>query len=664
MGRDSLDGLAFETLQEIAGYLRETHRASLYAFALVNRTCYGAALPEIFREIHFTAGNHQALQRDVDMLRAILSRTGSARHVRHLSIKGHLRLDVEGLGQSGSDTSVSNDNSQGMGWFRTAGIGDILPDEEQIIAMRHTRRKEPVIERASTEDMAWGPLVSLVKTLPHLDTLLYDCGNQFPPSLLDALHEHHPQCKLHHLTFRLRSLLSDVPDPSEIALATSPCLYGVKVVCSKLDSVGGVEFNQKAVTELVAGLAPNLKEIVVVALSPGLKNFWQRPAQWTHLPGFVPGVSVGSLTSLSLVGAGLWSPDLLRNWAKHTDFGNLRRLVLGGGWSPRSGFSNGINDEMVGWIVQNCSFPRLRALRICLERDDMFIERPKYADTVITLFNTLQPLEELSVYGPLEPEMLDGILSQHGLTLKSLDLRPNEDPFNMNGYRDRRHIPMVLRIEHILKIQTHCPVLEKLAIPVKRTKSDAAEAEIYKTFGKIVRLQHLFLTLDCSEWRVTRDSTYNPSFDEEDNKPLGFSGWLEKGHLRETFMNCAVDEMLARSIWKSICEHKAGKQLQSLRLWTTGGGNFGRAINNDDYLKVVDNLSRSWLIKPDLADVINVRELGRRAREMRDQELIDEVGRGSDLKGSQAIQVFRRIWPSKEGSRNWRDDWSSLPLQV
>lgn len=260
--------------------------------------------------------------------------------------------------------------------------------------------------------------------------------------------------------------------------------------------------------------------------------------------------------------------------------------------------------------------------------------------------------------------MLDAILFRHGPTLKRLDLRLNENPLIVTGLRERWDMPMILGKEHVLQIETHCPILEELAIPVKRTKSDADEVEIYKSFGKMARLQYLFLTLDCSEWRVSRDSTYNPSFDEEDNKHLDFSGLLKKGHLRDAFMNCAVDETLARSIWKTICRHKAGRQLQSLKLWTTGGGEFGRATYNEDYYKVVDNLSRAWLIQPDIGDVINVRELGQRAREMRDQKLTDEVGPGSNIKGSQAMEVFRRIWPSKESSRDWRDDSSSLPLQV
>lgn len=114
----------------------------------------------------------------------------------------------------------------------------------------------------------------------------------------------------------------------------------------------------------------------------------------------------------------------------------------------------------------------------------------------------------------------------------------------------------------------------------------------------------------------------------------------------------------------TTCQHYAGRQMQSLKLWTTGGEKFGRAMNNENYLKVVDNLRHSWLIEPDVGDVVHVRELDRQAREMRDQELTDEVGLGSDMKGSQAMQIFRRIWPSKQNSRDWRDDWSSLPLQV
>jgi hypothetical protein len=79
---------------------------------------------------------------------------------------------------------------------------------------------------------------------------------------------------------------------------------------------------------------------------------------------------------------------------------------------------------------------------------------------------------------------------------------------------------MVFRKEHIMQIQTQCPALQDLAISVKRTKSDAREVEMYRSFSKLERLQILFLTLDCSNWQVTRDATTteDPLFDEDDRK--------------------------------------------------------------------------------------------------------------------------------------------------
>lgn len=671
MNRDSqslnLNGLALETLQQVAGHLHETHRPSLYAFSLASQKCHRATLPEVFREIHLRVCSRQALQRDVGALIEILSRTDSARHVRYLSIKGSLRLDAEGSDDSGAEAGTSADEDTHLKYYKSTGMDDILPEEEPICDGSHVCHDQPVIAKSSEEDMAWAPVVSLVKILSRVNTLVYDCRNQFPPSLLDALHEHQPQCKLHHLTFRMRSLLSDVPDPYEMTLATSPCLYRVKVACAERDSVGAFDYNEEAIMELVAGLAPNLKEVVVVGLYPMLSwRFSEIRPTWRSLPGFVPGAGIGSLTSLSLVSHVKWSPDLLRSWAKHTDFGNLRHLALGGGYKLEHNV--GMDDEMMEWIAQNCSFPRLKTLDIRIERNDMWVEKPNYADNAIALFKSFEPLEQLSVAGPLEPKILDAILSRHGPTLRKLSLRSTESPYDMSNSRHRTDVPMVFQKEHVLQIQAQCPALQELTIPVKRRKSDAFEAEVYKTFGKMERLRSLFLVLDCSEWRVYRDSTYNPfNGDDCDSRKVKCASddRLKEGHLREAFINCAVDEMLARSIWDTICRHKVGTQLGSLKLWTTGGGRFGDSscLVSDE---VYGHLSRSWLIERVVGDVVDIRELGRRAREMRDEKMTKQSRWASswDSDRSFNLGVIGRIWPRKVGSEDWREDWFSFPLHV
>ncbi|KAI9713617.1 MAG: hypothetical protein M1820_001000 [Bogoriella megaspora] len=674
--RLNVNDLPLETLQVIADHLHETHRPSFYEFGLASKTCHSATIASMFREIHLTVRDPKTLQHNADTLIEALSSTDSARHVRCLSIKGFLRLRPEVPDEPRAEAHTMDD----MTWFEETGVDEILAGEEPIFPTSgsHVSHGEAIIERSSEEDMAWAPVVSLIERLPGLTTLVYDCRNQFPPSLLDAVHEH-PLCKLKHLTFRLRSLLRDVPDPYEMALATSPCLYSVQVRCAWRDSNGDDDFNQEAMMELVAGLAPNPKEVIVVNVSPYMRSAQRRRprGQWRGLPGFNRSSSKGSLTSLSLLGSvDWWTPDVIRAWAEHTDFGSLRHLALGGGHTLTS--ERGMCEVVLGWIVQNCSFPQLKTLRVHLGRDDMIVERLGYPDAAVAFFKTFEPLEELIVSGPLDLKILDAILSQHGPTLQKLSLRPTEGETSVENGRIRSEVPMVFEKEHLLLIQAQCPALRELAIPVKRTQSNAIEAEIYRTFGKMECLEILFLTLDCSDWRVSRDSTRRdePSFDEFDREIVYDLDFLQKGHVRETFMNCAVDETLARSIWDVICQAKLGKPLQSLKLWTHGGDQWGNGTSNGGIGPIVDKLSRSWLIERDVGNdngIITVKELSRRGREIRDQKeaaiqatRLKKFGAEANVERGWGVfrQIFHRIWPPKEGSKNWREDWKSLPLQV
>ncbi|KAI9678982.1 MAG: hypothetical protein M1822_007408 [Bathelium mastoideum] len=670
--RQGINDLSLETLQMIADHLHETHRPSFYTFRLASKACHSATIASMFREVHFTVRDPKTLQYNADTLIEALSSTDSARHVRCLSMKGFLRLRPAVSGGPSIEAGTMDD----MHYFEEYGLDEILAGEEAVFPTsgRHVSHGEPIIERSSEEDMAWAPVIGLMKRLPGLTTLVYDCRNQFPPSLLDAVHEH-PRCKLKHLTFRLRSLLWDVPDPYEMALATSPSLYSVRLRCAWRDSHGNDDFNQEAMMELVAGLAPNLEQLVVVNTSPYMYSAQRRRPRglWRSLPGFVHDSGIGSLTSLSLLGTvDWWTPDVLRGWAKHTDFGFLRHLDLGGGYTESYGGPRGMDGKLMEWIVQNCSFPRLKTLRAVLERDDMMVERPEYADAAIAFFKMFGPLDELIVSGPLDPNILDAILSQHGPTLQKLSLRPSEGMTMVDNGRMRTEIPMVFEKEHLLLIQAQCPALRELAVSVKRMKSNAIEAEIYRSFGKMECLEVLFLTLDCSDWRVERDSTRTnePSFDEFDRETFPHLEFLQKGHVRETFMNCAVDETLARSIWNIIYQAKLGKPLQSLKLWTYGGGQWGNNIGNGNIAPVVDKLSCSWLIERVVGndkDMITVKELGRRGKEIHDQRFhgrdyiqSDE----SEAEWSVLRQIFHRIWPPQKANKDWREGWKSLPLQV
>lgn len=226
-----------------------------------------------------------------------------------------------------------------MYWDLDEDFPDMLAERETSWTSDYPADHEPVIQESSEEDLAWTPIVDFLHANTRLKDLIYDCQSQFPPSLLKVLHKQHPQCRIHHLTFRLTTLSWDTPHPYEMELATSPSLFKVRIPCAGSYSVGN-DFNLEAVMELASGLAPNLKEVIISDLLPqdavqnrqfpGPSRSYRPRNSWQSLPGFKGG-SLGSLTSLSLRGRQLVEiSKMLRNWAKHIDFTCLQQLVVPG----------------------------------------------------------------------------------------------------------------------------------------------------------------------------------------------------------------------------------------------------------------------------------------------------------------------------------------------
>jgi hypothetical protein len=351
--------------------------------------------------------------------------------------------------------------------------------------------------------------------------------------------------------------------------------------------------------------------------------------------------------------------------AKHTDFASLQHLALGESYAIGEPYMY-TSGETMEWITRNHLFPCLRTLSVCLDRDDQTYERPHYSEYAVSFFLAFKPLEELSINGPIDLQIMAAVLSHHGQTRKKLSLNPFEDIFHIENGRGRRQdIPLEFTNDLILQIKAQCPGLEELAIPVKRNKSRASEAETYRCFHEMKSLRFLFLTLDCSNWRVCRDTTYSPQFEGEDQRavdPLGPRP-IKRGNVKESFINCAVDEALARSIWKTISQNKRGRRIERLKLWTKGEDQYGwnRSISSV-FRDVMDNLSRSWLIERgprDDQEHITVRKLGQDARLVRNA-FERELKRTLQ---PEAEEIFRDIWPRREGTKDWRDDWSSIPLE-
>jgi hypothetical protein len=357
--------------------------SSLQAFNLTSTGCHVASLPFIFQRIRITVHDREGLQRRVDTLREALSRPDSFSYVRQITVEGALRLSKNALDENPI-------------WYESS----------------YAVYDESVIKRSSEEDMPWAPLVDLLEAEIPLQDLVFDCRSQFPPSLLDVLHERHPRCRLHHLTFNSQSLPWGIPDPYEMELAASPSLYKVKVSCAHRDSERGIgddDFNQEAMMELVTGLAPNLKEVIVLSLFPdgSLRSRLPRRS-WQSLPGFRRGKSV--LKSLSLTGrAQLVTPKILQDWDRHVDFACLRHLELGGYHDMMSKLSG----EAMEWIAETQSFPHVKSLCVVVTRDDLEVAKPLYRQHAISFLRTFDSLEQLTIDGPIDHRIMDDVLTNH-----------------------------------------------------------------------------------------------------------------------------------------------------------------------------------------------------------------------------------------------------------
>ncbi|KAH6625399.1 hypothetical protein C7974DRAFT_313076 [Boeremia exigua] len=631
-----LISLPLEILQQIADIVKSEHRPSLYTLSLTNSACHRAVVPLIFHHIQINVSHPEILQKDIAGLNGALSRTEAARHVQRISIKGDIRVRAQ---NTDTDVPIADKTEP------PDGVEEILGNDTKTGLRHFVVYDESVIVKSSDEDMAWAPVVNLLQAVPYLRDLIYDCKSQFPPSLLEFLHQQRPRCRLHHLTFRFRTLLWGIPYPYEMELATSPSLYKLHVDSAWRDSDGDDDFNLEAVMDLASGLAPNLKEVSIARLWPigCWRNDLRRREPWQGLPGLTDKVG-GSLTSWTWVGRDdMVAPSLRTNWRKNIDLTHLQHLNI----ERFHESSLGVSGEEMQWIAQNRSFPQLKTLSVAVTRNDLYEDRPNYVENAVSFFQAFRPLEELSVYGPNDTQIIEAIFSQHGNALRKLIIHPDERWFTGIHGRNATNPPMELTKEHFSQIAVLCPLLEELSVPVRRNGSCASEVELYRCFGKMKHLRDLFLILDCSDRRVyvgdNQSSTPSIIGDEE----------------KKILINYAVDESLARSIWNTISQTKEGRQLERLKLWPKGL-DYGRVWGF--FTVLVEEVSRSWLLernpRDDHVDPL-VRELGKLSREYRQVHWHWK----NDFKWK-AEELFRSIWPCKEGSKDWRDDWSSFPLEV
>lgn len=231
-----------------------------------------------------------------------------------------------------------------------------------------------------------------------------------------------------------------------------------------------------------------------------------------------------------------------------------------------------------------------------------------------------------------------------------------------------------LRNDHILGLAELCPHLEELTIEIRRSRGDAFEIALYRALGRLPRLQHLCLKLDASpapfisvvepDGSLRQDTAVESWFDAWDTEYVRHGlNPHRRGHIRDVFVNSAIDAALAKSIFEVVDSAKRGIQgrgpvlpLESLTASAFGGLEFARrramippTVKLRPFLTALD---RKWLVqrevRDDARDVLHVRELDRERREERMAEMLQRLSvYTSDLKEG-ILEIWKRTWSTGE----------------
>ncbi|KAL4874911.1 hypothetical protein BJY04DRAFT_224517 [Aspergillus karnatakaensis] len=613
------EALPAEILSSVAEILASEHHPTLQALSLVNRHCCTIANLYRFRNIHYIISGGDRGLVDIRHWEDVLAKINGFHTVRCLSVEGEgPSSQCNGLLPQ-SETSLSSHSN----WTDVGGrhhdilVPQIVPDGINLGADRS------IAEPAHLD--AWVPLSIFLRRLQGLKDLFWLNRSQFPPCLLDVLHQTLPRCRLHVSGFRFDSIDSrsrgtSMVNAHESALATSPSL--ASVVCALPGTLDNPAHHEADIMQMAAGAAPNLSEIHIQHRQP-TRHVGGQPVRD---PVFFPGYTKTASRIRSL---GLDDPDStdIACWDQHIRFANLEVLSI----ETNSDFT-------VLSTVAEYSFANLQSLTLHLstplDTDGLAAKVARLDHDASMLLSRLPPLKRLFLNCHYTNESVITALECHGGTLKELGIILLDN----NG-----RCPAHVILELINRIRSRCRTLRILEIRIPRTMGDASEVSIYRALGKLSHLAHLTLELDCSKaWPLGPVSMWPPIRASE--------RWTDA---QEALINVAVDEALVRAIMTLVGPRDS--MLQTLKIQTVLG-------HMPPDLEVVAELMQStWDGFRSLSGTSVRCADGRNKRRALDDEREDNPNGWFDSM-CEYVEPFRALWPAKGGS--WVDDWHSFPLQV
>ncbi|KAH8905478.1 hypothetical protein BR93DRAFT_970266 [Coniochaeta sp. PMI_546] len=290
------------------------------------------------------------------------------------------------------------------------------------------------------------------------------------------------------------------------------------------DGKGKPSYDTEVVSSMVQSLAPNLKEVHMFQHNGSPEdddgNPLPPPPPWeelsvgnnvTRAPGQLDCLELGQDFSTYSLAPMIFEAAVVDSWAAGTKLSLLRTLKISRAVS---------HESLKSLMLVGDGFSRLTTLLFtCVVEGHEHM----YYDDVKHFLRSLPQLTSLEM------------IAWH----PSISLAAALPPRLEELWLRTQHIPGQGHDEAgPAELADRCSAIHTLAVKIRRLRGNAAEVALYRALGRFARY----------------DNAIDPSFDDFDRCYLsGAMHPYRRGHIRDVLITTAVDEKLARAIFRTVC---------------------------------------------------------------------------------------------------------------
>ncbi|KAL0569619.1 hypothetical protein V5O48_012345 [Marasmius crinis-equi] len=331
----------------------------------------------------------------------------------------------------------------------------------------------------SEEDLhtRWLPFVNFLSRVVNIREFTFRCSEPVPLILLNILEENHPSCELHVKGWTRASVDLEVGDPSEGALARSPCLRSIEAHM-QLNYPGEINLTEAAFRRILA-LSPNLQAAQFRYRSRRFcgNGYQSVPAeQWAKIAREKERFKVGNPVRKAAMKTIRWDRaglDTIQFWETFAVLRNVMELHV-----------EAVSDvRWMEYALENETFSGVKRLSFRLtpfRRDES--DKARFQSVLGELLDSFSSLEYLRINNFHDYISLPSILLQHGKRLRSLSLHQ----------ASTRNTWPTLTIAELNLIRSEAPALTHLSIDINLTADpEKSELEIYRVISSFLELRTL-----------------------------------------------------------------------------------------------------------------------------------------------------------------------------